>query len=216
MRAKEVYRTGLKVEDVGGNCYVSAATCAMQYLTGGEIDWNAKLLRSILERTNNYRFAIVARFLEKETGVRFDDELVPVKKERVRSCLTKNLMSGGMGILVISSIGWVRDVVGGDVGWIEPKETHAVLVTGFYEPVGKSGKMWLYVADSYTRKLWFLPFDEVFDLLESIDSRAYMGMLSATKKPRGDFGWWDKLLLDDIELAVLKNAESRKKDLLNR
>lgn len=199
------------MEEVAGNCLVSVVNCALLEL--GKTKWDPVVFRSLLPETTHRNLKIVSKCLEPITGLRFGDVSVRRDRTLVRRILVEKLDGGSLCDLRVKSISWFEDPLNIQTLGLEEEDLHAVMVFGYYAPLGLKHDLWLYLADSLSEKLWFLHFNKIFGILEEGRS-IRVGVFSSVNGDGTGFSWWDKLQMKREGRSLVEKVNSARVDLI--
>jgi hypothetical protein len=207
----------MKIDQVGGNCLISAATCALKEL--GRSSWNPDLLHELLlDKTRNHHLAVVLRTIQEDTGLGFGIEFHETEME-LRSNLSRNLDSGSLCKLSVNSQRYLNTLLGLGKNNISADSLHAVLIFGYYQPEGDEGPMWLFLTDSFSRRQHFISFD---DFIKTVDDNMTLGydmgvFFSVDEGEVWSFSWWEKLRLRvSGDWDMVQRAKKQREKLISK
>jgi hypothetical protein len=199
------------MEEVAGNCLVSVVNCALLEL--GKTEWDPVVFRSLLPETSHRHLKLVSKCLEADTGLRFDDMEVRKDRTLVRRILVDKLDGGSLCDLRVKSISWFEDPLNIQTRGLDKDDLHAIMVFGYYAPLGLKHDLWLYLADSLSEKLWFLHFNKIFGILEEGRS-IRVGVFSSVRGGGRGFTWWDKLQMKGEHRSLVEKVTSARGGLI--
>lgn len=172
------------------NCYVSAICTAVENLQPSQ-SLDPHYLNRALPYKNEFYFDKVIRLLKENnmTNLKHDILVLPDTKRCFTDTTISALDGGALCSLTTWSKGWVNDIRGDKVK-IKSRDTHAIIVYGYYRPDSKSGSVWFYVFDPYDDRQIFTKDDQIYNHLVFYQDElghkkmgTYMGLFDLSQDP---------------------------------
>ena len=216
VKARESYSSGIGIDEVAGNCLVSIANSALGLL--GSSEWDPDVFRQILPGTNFYYLEHALGALKRDLGMSYTYRTIKADEAAVLHEIKIILGDRSLCHLAVNPQKWINQVLGRHDTVDPDLKLHAIMVSGYYAPLGIDGPCWLYIVDSYCQKQLFIPFEEVFGALPVTDNQIYLAKFEKYRL-RFDLGdWLFKLLLTgtkyESDRKMIENSIGKVKNSL--